>query len=334
MVFTTNNFIVTNGNPDLHPSFMRIEDVPGYDEFKDYPEVSRFISDNLNNKSVCIQASTHLSAQPVVIGEDKKILAAHGWHVSQLLGQGKDGTTFLGYRYDDEYQETKTVKLLSSYAKEYRNHAEIFSAMTKQMKNKHAALFELTIDQHYTYYNNSTKLKQVDSEQFEQTLVEICNLNRWTIKNTGFVFWDLGFGSGRNYMADDDDQLKWVDYGGAGLVRCPNFETLYSKFNDMPALELLEPKKGKDNLVEANSDFVMCQFLLHYEYWKDSKNSTADVWASLIQIKKQILPEMVDVLPRLLYNELSRSIFNEFKDQDWTEHTTWKRLGKYIDEYT
>ena len=334
MAFKTGKFIVSNGDAALHSNFLKIEDVPGYEKIKNNETVCKFILENLNNKSVCIQAAKYNSTDPIIYNNNGGLVALHGWHLKQFLGRGKDGTTFLGYLYEDDTFKSKTVKILSNYAKDYLNHTEIFSEIFKKIKIKSSYFYKLNISENYTFYDNSKPLTPANLDNLEKTLTEICKLNYWAIKNTGFVFWDFGFSSGSNYMHDTNGNLKWIDYGGSGMSRCPNFEYIYQSYSDLPPLMLLETKKGKENLLEADSNFIMCQFLLHYEYWKARQNSTADVWSSTIQIKKDLLPEMVDMIPRLLYTKLSQSIFDNFKNHNWTDEITWKQIGKHINANT
>jgi hypothetical protein len=334
MAFKTGKFIISGGDSSLHSNFLKIEDVPRYEKIKDNKVVCDFILENLSNKSICIQAAKYESTNPIIHNNDGNLVALHGWHLKQFLGQGKDGITFLGYQYEDDTFNSQTVKVLSNYAKEYLNYTEIFSELFSKIKNKSSYFYKLNVTENYTFYNNSKPLTPIDLKNLEKTLIELCKLNHWAIKNTGFVFWDFGFGSGLNYMQDSHGNLKWIDYGGSGMSRCSNFESIYQSYSDLPELTLLETKKGKENLLEANSNFIMCQFLLHYEYWKAKQNSTADVWSSMIQIKKELLPEMVDMIPRLLYTKLSQSIFNNFKNHNWTDEITWKQVGKHIDANT
>jgi hypothetical protein len=311
--------------------FDQIQDVPGYKSLVDDQQSSvlTFLQNNINNVDLCMQAATHKSTEIMVHSNNGDLVSAAGWQVHQLLGKGKDGVTFLGYRHSDVNKSINTVKCLSKYAKQYHNHTVLFSSIYNKVKKKNNNIFDLHINENYTYYCSKKPLLEVTDDEFDGTLTTLCKLNSWCIANTGFAFWDFGFGSGKNYMLDDR-LLKWIDYGGAGLVKCPNFESIYSKDNTLPEIEINSPYSSKASLVNANSNFLMCQFLLHIEYWKNKNSTNADIWSSMLQIRKSVVDEFLILLPTLLTCDITKKIYIKFKDADWTDHKTWKRLGKYI----
>lgn len=320
--------------------FERVEDVPRYTFLarNGYVDVINFLHKNLHNVDLCMQAAEHKSTELMIYDDAGDLICAAGWYVKQILGQGKDGITFLGYRYNDTNNQYKTVKCLSKYAKQYLNHTVLFNSMYKLAKETNKNIFKLEISDHYTCYNNSKPLNEVEDKKFDSVLPELCKLNSWCIKNTGFAFWDFGFGSGKNYMFGNDNGLRWIDYGGSGIVRCPNFDELYEtaqeRNSSLPELELVTPYGGKESLVIADSDFLMCQFLLHIEYWKNRSETNADVWSSMLQIKPSVVKEFTLMLENVLSTELTQGVYNKFKDHDWTDYITWKQIGKFINENT
>ena len=320
--------------------FERVEDIPGYTFLakNGYIDVINFLHKNLHDVDLCLQAAKHKTVNLLVYNEDGDLTSAAGWHVNQVLGQGKDGVTFLGYRYNDTDRKNKTVKCLSKYAKQYLNHTVLFNEIYKTTKEKNKNLFKLYTDVNYTFYNNEKPLNEIEDKKFDSVLPELCRLNSWCIKNTGFAFWDFGFSSGKNYMFGNDSDLRWIDYGGSGMVRCPNFDSIYEtaqKINSsLPELELATPYGGKESLVVANSNFLMCQFLFHIEYWKNRSDTNADIWSSMLQIKPSVVKEFTPMLGNVLSTDLTQSVYNKFKDYNWTDYITWKQIGKYIDTYT
>ena len=315
--------------------FNCVQDVPGYNYLakNGHVDVINFIHNNIDDVDLCLQAAHNRSAD-LMIYKDGELISAVGWHVNQTLGQGKDGITFLGYRYNDTDKKNKTVKCLSKYAKSYINYTVLFSYIYKTVSNKNNNFFELHISNNYTYYNNSKPLNEVELKDFYSVLPELCRMNSWAIKNTGFAFWDFGFNSGKNYMFDNDGNLRWIDYGGAGMVRCPNFPSIYDKNTSLPAVELQVPYLDKEALVIANSDFLMCQFLLHIEYWKNRGSTNADIWSSMLQIRRSVAHDFVEMIPTILSTELTHSVYNKFKKHDWTDYITWKQVGKHINANT
>ena len=126
----------------------------------------------------------------------------------------------------------------------------------------------------------------------------------------------------------DNKKLRWVDYGGAGILRCPNFDSVVKKYKNAPVLSLT-PLQNKENLVIANSDFIMCQFLLNYVFHAQP-DTTADIYASMLQVRKQMVPEIMYLMPRLCTSRFTQDIFENFKHRRWDDENTWKELGRYI----
>ena len=73
----------------------------------------------------------------------------------------------------------------------------------------------------------------------------------------------------------------------------------------------------------------MCQFLLNYEFHAQP-DSTADIYASMLQVRKQMVSEIMYLMPRLCKSRFTQDIFENFKDRRWDDQTTWKELGRHI----
>ncbi len=307
-----------------------LDNIPGIDNLNTPQLITLidFLECNIDNLSLCTQAVKYCSTDTCIYNDDQ-LIAAHGWHVTKILGRGKDGLTFLGYRYNDCDQKIYTVKILSGYGIKYIDHSILFSQMYSRVEYKNNHIYDLTIDEKFMYYNSSIELLPVENN-LEKILAEICAMNRWLIKHTGFVFWDFGFGSGKNYMLTTDGSVKWIDYGGAGMLRCPNFESVYARHENLPDILPTAAYSNKESLVIAISDFIMCQFLLHYEYWAEQNNTAADIWASAIQTKTAAASQMAVLLPGILKTKFAQNIYHEFHRRDWKDSRTWKQLTKYI----
>jgi hypothetical protein len=316
-------------------AFDRVQDIPGYESLADNQQVDviNFLHNHINDVDLCLQSIKYNSSNIMVYTDEGDMVSAAGWEVTQLLGKGKDGITFLGYRHSDPSKSINTVKCLSKYAKQYSNHTELFSSIYNRASSTNDNIFNLHIGENCTYYSSKEPLLEVTEDNFDSMLPTLCKLNSWCIVNTGFAFWDFGFGSGKNYMLDNG-LLKWIDYGGAGLVKCPNFKSIYAADSTLPEIYLSNPFSSKASLVNANSDFLMCQFLLHVEYWKNKNSTNADIWSSMLQIRKSVVDEFLILLPTLLTSNITQKVYVKFKDRDWTNNKTWKQIGKYINENT
>jgi len=77
----------------------------------------------------------------------------------------------------------------------------------------------------------------------------------------------------------------------------------------------------------------MCQFLLNYEFWSEPE-TTADLYSSILQVKRQVIPEITELLPKLIKTKQGKSMYNEYKNWNWLDEATWRSLGKFIDANT
>ena len=346
MAFKTNKLVVkddSSGNNE----YTHVDKVPGYAHLaaNGFHDAINYIAQNLDKPTLCIQVAETQHPGKIAYDENGEIIAAYGWRCIQMLGQGKDGTTFWGCKYGDPKEEKHVVKIKSSYAKQFDNNTHIFNAMLRSIirkdEKKPRAILDQVVKYDYNHYKSRQPFRHIkpDRKIIHQSLADVCSMNEWCIRNTGFVFWDMGFSNGRNFMKDSNNETRWVDYGGAGMLQCPNFKQVYNTFRGLPVLELgieedLRSLKGKESLIVGDSDFVMCQFLLNYEFWSEPE-TTADLYSSILQVKRQIIPEITELLPKLIKTKLGKSVYNEYnKGWNWCDETTWKSLRKFINANT
>lgn len=346
MAFKTGKMIVDGVAEEF---FKSVHEVPGYTSLAKagFNDCIEYLEQNLDKPALCQQIVE--TQQPAKVAKDDNgdIIAGYGWKFVQHLGQGKDGTTFWGYKYDDPKEVKHVVKIKSSYSKLFDNHTQIFNAMLRKLLEKGEkrprALVDQVIKTDYNHYRSKEPFKPVkpDRKVIHKSLRDVCLMNSWCISNTGFVFWDMGYSNGRNFMKDHNGETRWVDYGGAGMLQCPNFQGVYNQFTGLPVLELGTDGsqnqrliKSKESLVIGDSDFVMCQFLLNYEFWSEP-DTTADLYSSILQVKRQVIPEITELLPKLIKTKLGKGMYNEYKKGwNWLDDTTWRSLGKFIDANT
>lgn len=348
MVFKTKKLVVDGDLIDYKGAYKSANEVPGYQHLLDkgFNDCIASIKQNLHKPALCLQIVDTQQPGKVVQDKNGDTVAGYGWKLIEHLGKGKDGDTFWGYRYGDAKETKHIIKIKSAYGRTFDNHTQIFNNILRSIQTnggkRHRALMDQVIKFHFNHYQCKKPFKPIKPEKREihKSLRDICEMNSWCIQNTGFVFWDMGYSNGRNFMKDNKGITRWVDYGGAGMLQCPNFLSIYKQHKGLPVIELgPEVKtqhmiKGKDSLVIGDSDFVMCQFLLNYEYWSEPE-TTADLYSSILQVKRQVIPEIVELLPKLIKTKLGKIMYNEYKTGwNWLEDTTWSSLGKLIDANT
>jgi len=347
VAFKTGKMVITGDDIDKENAFGSVDSVPGYAYLakNGFHDCINYIEQNLDRPALCIQVAQTRQPAKVSYDESGDLLGAYGWRCVQQLGQGKDGTTFWGYKYDDPKEVKHVVKIKSSYSKLFDNHTQIFNGMLRaildQGEKRPRALLDQVVKHDYNHYRSKEPFKHITPEKktIHKSLRDVCLMNSWCISNTGFVFWDMGYSNGRNFMKDKNNETRWVDYGGAGMLQCPNFDSVYKQYKGLPVLELGTEThqkliNGKDSLIIGDSDFVMCQFLLNYEFWSEPE-TTADLYSSILQVKRQVIPEITELLPKLIKTKQGKSMYNEYKKGwNWLDEATWRSLGKFIDANT
>ena len=344
MAFKTGK-LISSVDLEEEVGYKNINEVPGIQELQrlGYNDVIAFLKQVLDRPSLVAQVID--TKQPSKTAQDKEgnLIAAYGWKVVEILGKGKDGITFWGHKYDDDKKVMHCVKILSSYAKNFSNHTHMFNHMLRHYHKKDIAipsiLQDTVVKVDYTNYRMKAPYTHINwNEKLsrKRALQEVCKMNAWTIDYTGFVFWDLGYGNGRNFMHDKNKGIKWVDYGGAGMLRVLNFEDIHKKAKGAPVISL-EPGdvNGKDNLIIADSNFIMLQFVLNLEYYHTVENATADLYSSILQVKRPVIAEIKELMPTYLTNPLAQRIFKEYSENhDWRLATTWESLREFINANT
>ena len=357
---------------DLEP-FKTVHDVPGVKEIIEkntvgqFNKVLEFIEYNLDDPRIVTQAVDMKREGRLLFIEDtssrKFVDAGFGFKTQLSLGQGKDGWTTLSTRYLDTTNTRGTqkyiVKYFSTYAKNYLDHTKavihFISETTKDSKKYPKILDPWTIKASHMFraLKNNNEVYQessVDPQMLVNYTAEICRANSWMIKNWGICFWDFGFESGKNYMVDAKNRVKWVDYGGAGIVRLPSEKPTpppgprHAYTGAVAELKFarnynyaMRPKLHKENLVIAESRFLMLQLVLHLEFWYNKFSNTrtnAGYYSSMTQINMEMIDELEKyVIPHILTWDLTKDLYNNFRNQNWLDDLVWKQIGKFLDRY-
>ena len=99
----------------------------------------------------------------------------------------------------------------------------------------------------------------------------------------------------------------------------------------------LRPKLHKENLVVAESRFLMLQLVLHLEFWYNKFSNTrtnAGYYSSMTQINMEMIDELEKyVIPHILTWDLTKDLYNNFRNQNWLDNLVWKQIGKFLDRY-
>ena len=275
---------------------------------------------------------------------DREVLYSYGYIAKKYLGHGKDGETIFGGSFLNP-DKTYVVKTISNYAKSYILLQLILHRICQQ-SDKPGALTTFKIDEvnfNYMFYKADKPFTTIPNigKDWHGALSEVCYLNQWLLQKHGILLWDLGFANGKNYMLDDNGKMRWVDYGGAGLVKTKDFDiSLKPKGDKWVHYErmLENTKDNKQLLVDANNDFIRVAFFLHLQHVIDDHlqkpTDNINVWMSTAQLNQSVTHEIYnDILPNKLQEPWVKEMFELFKSHDFTDSTTWKAMGKYIENH-
>tara|TARA_Y100000389_G_C17453726_1_gene516580 strand:- start:838 stop:1905 length:1068 start_codon:yes stop_codon:yes gene_type:complete len=354
MAFKTKKLLVGEPESDDLAPYNSIEAVPGIQRVLKNADANEILINQIraNLAKPRMVAQMIDTMQPYKVARERgehgdQIIALHGYKVQQHIGDGKDGKTYVCTKYLEQERRkgipyNYLVKSLSPYAQGYNFNSVLYfnnlQKITQRKQKPHGLLDQMIIkgDMHYRLLNDNNELyKQTSSDIniWRRNLCDIADLNYWLLKNMGCAFWDLGYGNGKNYMQNTKGQLKWVDYGGAGIVHVDKsrWPSGMSWDWDFP-VALCNVKK---NLVFANSDFLQLQFLFHCEYWycKSNKklNTNANLWSSNIQLGPHVLDEIKEyMMPHILQWDLTKKIYKDFGKSNWCDYMTWKKVRDYL----
>lgn len=333
--------------------FESVEQIPGWKEIghKRPNDLIRYLEGILDKPRYAAQVldigavgqvQTHLNNV-----NQKRITAAYGFKMIQMLGMGKDGQTYEATRYLDYKADQKyVIKMLSEYAKEYHAQTQQLFEILYTLENPWHPMIQknITVKGDFMYYPIDLPYTEVISNKGNmlKQYAELANLNKWLIKNTGFLFWDMGFTNGRNFMMDSKENLVWIDYGGAGLLKTPTFKSICKKLKikSFKGTGLGDVKK--EMLVNADSKFIMAEFLLNIDYWftkyeTDRGNvqcNDADLYSSFIQLRKTVCYGIVDnLLEHALNTDVAQGLYQATKEKNWVQDNTWKDVWRFLKNF-
>lgn len=251
------------------------------------------------------------------------------FEILEKLGVGKDGKVYLCRNI--KTGRTHIVKYWSEYGKKYREHSILLGKKLSEYKDQkgyiHPTLINYIAKSDYIEYPCETPYVHITdlSDNWLAQVSQLCDMNSWLIDKFGLLLWDFGFVNGKNYMIDrSTNQVKWVDYGGAGIYRTSGCRDTV----------VLTPYPDKKVLVNANSDFIMCQFLFHLDYHACEYfniPTTIGTYSSLIQVTPELLKQTTDwILPNILQIPISKILHKETKELDWTASSTWNVIKQSL----
>ena len=300
--------------------------------WKDQSRVNQFIITGLVDNEIYLRN----------LDGKREILSAYGFQCIKHLGEGKDGKTFFGHRYLSP-EKTCVVKTFSNYARDYIQLQYQLQEICRETTCPSSLnSFKIDTNNKFMWYYTEEPYLQIDGNDkiWYNALRDVCKLNSILCKEHNLLFWDFGFTNGKNYMIDKKNEMKWVDYGGAGIVRKKPYDT--TRLLKNPKTKRMEvilenTRERKECLVEAYDTFLKIAFFLHLQYWTDVHDKTLNnigAWMSFAQVNKSVADEIFyEILPMKLKAIWIKEMFELFKGHDFTNWVTWKKMGKYIDSH-
>lgn len=237
----------------------------------------------------------------------KKVKSLGDFQRIELLGEGKDSVSFIVER---EGEDTKVIKVLSDYGRKYLPLTKVFLERTRGFEE--VLDVEVRDDKFFIYKYQD--LKPVESTvDFLNALIHVCNFeNKLTEK--GIVNWDFGV-SHYNYLKDGDS-IKWVDYGGNGVLFISENETVLID-ND------------RESLIYANNEFIQLSFLIHIVIMGVGQ-SPYKVYGTMIQDDKSRFGHVKDIMIDALTATSFQPILDAVLRSDLTTSMGWETVKNAI----
>ena len=339
MAFKTKGIVIINddGMDDRLQGtvpFKSIDEIPGIEKITRRAELE-WIEQRLDDPRIIMQFMDTRIMSKLATTDTGEALAGYGYKCIDKLGEGKDGKTYFCHRYIDNSNNKYIVKFWSPYAKQWLQNAKYLqyrlSQVDKSLIPKTLVNFVAKGDFIVYEADNPYVSSSEDPQVIKNHIANLCSLNSFMLQYLELMFWDFGFGNGKNYMTDVKGRLKWVDYGGAGILRHPSLKDNKKFMKEyLPAINA----GPKGNLGWANNIFIQLQFLFHMQFHLDQTheyNKSISVYSSMIQLDRLVMENTYEhVLESLLTVDLCKRVYKEFKNKDWTDYTTWKQLSKFL----
>ena len=235
-----------------------------------------------------------------------------------LLGDGKEGEVYLkGDTVEKRNKEFgQQYHFITQYVYPYLRRTKDQSILDIQLSNIG-----------YSYKCN-TPFKKITDRQWNKCLAHICFLNAKLLKE-GIALWD--FGVPNNNFMWDGHKFVLVDYGGSGFCftekhthMIEKLITLSSKFKN----KYWRRWRGISHIVEHRFLMLMFFLFIEYKYRKDN-TGIGDDRRDIIRHYVYMIHKYENI-ERELQTELSKKLYDKFKDHKFNLPKTWQQLGEEL----
>ena len=177
------------------------------------------------------------------------------------LGFGKDGVVIKAASKDNKYV---VIKVLSRYALKFKKDTLLLKGLVSE--SRYHIPFELINDSCLiSEFIELSHPYNGDLGGFAENFSNVCDLEIELLKKN-YVAWDFGY-TNFNYMTDENNQIKWVDYGGPCFLRIKN-GVAYSS-------------SSRVGLVAPSADFMVIAVILHWMWVVLSKVDAVKIMSKL-----------------------------------------------------
>jgi ubiquinone/menaquinone biosynthesis C-methylase UbiE len=260
----------------------------------------------------------YVSLTNILTEAKSKSLIQNQFKLGNKIHSGKDGLIYMAYKKpsDSEY----IVKILSPYAVQFLPITKIF---LERMKGSRF-IFDVEIIKDSFMAYEYTKLTPASTQPkyFFQTINQLCDLEI-ELLNHRMCYWDFGFDQHANYMLNNLNELKIIDYGGNGFL-----------FLDETYTSLNIRGNNRENLIHANLLFLQTQLLLHILYQGLGRKTSL----SLASVAQDAGIKELSKIKEYCLEEIKSGVYEklalEVASADLLTHDGWKRIKDGIESGT
>lgn len=235
-----------------------------------------------------------------------------------LLGDGKEGEVFLN--------GDTVEKRNKEFGHQYHFITKYVYPFLK--KTNDPSILDVQLSNTGYSYKCNTPFKKITDKQWKECLSHICFLNAKLLKD-GIALWDFGIPN-NNFMYDGK-KFVLVDYGGSGFCFTEKHTELYEKLIKLSTKfvsKYWRRWRGISHIVEHRFLMLMFFYFIEYFYRKD-KTGLGDSRRDIIRHYVYMVHKY-ETIEKDLTCDLSKDLYNKFKDHKFNLSETWQKLGDYL----
>ena len=229
----------------------------------------------------------------------------------EVLGQGKDG---IARRIGDVVS-----KEMSDYAKAWKFMVQEY--VDADVESAHLSKVKLTTDHMIYDYEPLTHIPHDQTHDYFDQLITM----EQDLLAKDLLFWDFGGVKGHqlnNYMKNEYDIVRWVDYGGNGILST-NVGRSWDLKEEMYSTPVIA---DRISLVHATNEFMQLMVMYHLCFSVEVNTDRMLTVGSVIQKDLSLYSAAETLFHTLLRGTQWEQLSKKIKELDLLTHEGWDDL--------